>query len=67
MTAAHIDGRVYVALDDAARLAGVSTKTIRRRIKDGTLPAYRLGGLVKIAADDLHKLIAPIAPAGISS
>ena len=27
----------------AARLTGMSEKTIHRRIKDGTLPAYRLG------------------------
>lgn len=67
MTAAHIDGRVFVAVGDAARLAGVSTKTIRRRIKDGTLPAYRLGGLVKIDAGDLHKLIVPIAPAEVTA
>ena len=31
----------WVTLKDAATMAGVSTKTLRRRIKDGTLPAQR--------------------------
>ena len=40
----------------AARLTGVSEKTIRRRIKDGTLPAYRIGRSIRIADDDLLRL-----------
>lgn len=40
----------------AARLTGVSEKTIDRRIKDGTLPAYRIGRAIRISDDDLLRL-----------
>ena len=40
----------------AARLTGMSEKTIRRRIKDGTLPAYRIGRSIRISDDDLLRL-----------
>ena len=40
----------------AARLTGMSEKTIHRRIKDGTLPAYRLGRAIRISDDDLMRL-----------
>lgn len=44
----------------AARLTGVSEKTIHRRIKDGTLPAYRLGRAIRISDDDLMRLYEPV-------
>ena len=44
----------------AARLTGVSEKTIRRRINDGTLPAYRLGRAIRISDDDLLSLYEPV-------
>ena len=44
----------------AARLTGVSEKTIRRRIKDGTLPAYRLGRAIRISDEDLLSLYEPV-------
>jgi excisionase family DNA binding protein len=31
------------SIDSAAERHGIATKTIRRRIADGTIPAYRLG------------------------
>ena len=31
---------VYVSLEEAAEIASLSTRTIRRRISDGTIPAY---------------------------
>ena len=34
----------YLSLQSAAHLHDVSVKTIRRRIADGTLPGYRVGG-----------------------
>ncbi len=34
----------YLTLPDAAQLLGVSPQTLRRRIKAGTLPAFRLAG-----------------------
>jgi excisionase family DNA binding protein len=37
------DPRTYVSLDEATQLLSVSTRTIRRRISDGSLRGYRLG------------------------
>ncbi len=34
----------YLTLPDAAALLGLSTETLRRRIKNQTLPAFRLDG-----------------------
>lgn len=45
----------------AARLTGMSEKTIRRRIADGTLPAYRIGTrAIRISDDDLMSLYEPV-------
>lgn len=50
----------YLSPEDAAARVGVSTQTIRRRIKDGSLPAYRLGPrLLRIDTDDLDALYSP--------
>jgi len=52
----------YLTLPDAAKLLGVSTATLRRRIKTRTLAAYRLAGgqtiLVQRAA--LLNLLEPL-------
>lgn len=49
-------------LKAAADFLGTSTKTVRRRIAQGQLPAYRIAGsrAIRIYADDLVKLLAPI-------
>lgn len=36
--------REWISLDEAAAICGVTTKTIRRRISEGKLPAYRMAG-----------------------
>lgn len=56
--------RQLVSLNVAAEEADVSTKTIRRRIADGTLPAYRVGRLVKVDLNDLDRLAVRIPAAG---
>jgi excisionase family DNA binding protein len=33
----------YLSITEAATVMSVSTKTIRRRISDGTIPAYHCG------------------------
>jgi excisionase family DNA binding protein len=44
----------YVTLAEAAELMAVSVKTVRRRIADGTLPAYRCGRrVIRVRVDDL--------------
>ncbi len=53
-----------LSVEDAAALEGVSTRTIRRRIADGTLPAVRIGPrLIRIDQVDLDRLAHRI-PAG---
>ncbi len=34
---------VYLSLEEAAQIMSLSTRTIRRRISDGTIPAYQCG------------------------
>lgn len=46
-------GNHYVSLEEAAALMSVSVKTVRRRIADGTLPAYRCGRVIRVRVDDL--------------
>jgi len=52
-----------VSLKTGAEMVGVNPRTLRRRIADGSLPAYRVGRLVKIKPDDLLSLVRRI-PAG---
>ncbi|MGB3954234.1 MAG: excisionase family DNA-binding protein [Brooklawnia sp.] len=40
--------RQYESIQDAARRTGVSEKTIRRRIQDGVLRAYRMGRIIRL-------------------
>jgi len=55
---------LWLSPDNAAEACGVSTDTIRRRISDGTLPAYRVGRLIKILETDLHRLLSRIPTVG---
>lgn len=43
----------YMSISQAAECYSVSTKTIRRRIADGSLPAYRSGKLIRLRRDEL--------------
>lgn len=50
-----------VSIERAAEYASVSTKTIRRRIADGTLKGYRLGPrLLRVDLDELEASLRPI-------
>ncbi len=54
----------YFTLKDAGEWYGVSERTLRRRIADGTLPAYRIGPrAIRVKAVDVEALAEPI-PAG---
>ena len=49
---------------DAATIFGVSQKTIRRRIADGTLTAYRFGPrLIRVDVLEVQQLLRPIGGA----
>jgi excisionase family DNA binding protein len=54
-----------VDIATAAAQLNTSTKFIRRRIADGTLPAYRLKGsrLIRIRREDLEALKQPVGGA----
>lgn len=41
---------------------GISKRTVNRYIRDGLLPAYRVGRLVRVDPDDLDRFIEPVAP-----
>lgn len=44
---------VFLSARDVAAHLGVSTKTVRRWIKTGDLPAHRLGGQIRMAEEDV--------------
>jgi excisionase family DNA binding protein len=50
----------YLSLAQAAIYTDLSEKTLRRRIAEGALPAYRTGRLIKIRRQDLDGLFSPI-------
>lgn len=46
---------VYLSIEQAAEVMSLSTKTIRRRISDGSIPAYRCGRRnIRIRLDELE-------------
>jgi excisionase family DNA binding protein len=57
--------RELVSIAEAAKLADVHPRTIRRRIADGTLTAYKLGPrLIRIDIAELDSLLTLIPSAG---
>ena len=48
----------YRTLAQSSIYTGFSEKTIRRRIADGSLTAYRLGRGIRIDLDELERLMA---------
>lgn len=57
-----------IGITQAAEHLGVARNTIRRRISDGTLTAYRLGPkLIRVDLAELEeKLVRPIPSASVS-
>ena len=55
---------VYLSLDEAAEVMSLSAKTIRRRIADGTIPAYQCGRRpIRIRLEDLEAALRRIPSA----
>lgn len=53
------------SIQNAAAYAGVSSKTIRRRISDGSLRGYRMGPrLLRVDLNELDAMLRPIPTAG---
>ena len=54
----------YVTIADAAARLGVNSKTLRRRIADGTLTAHRCGPkLIRLDPAEVDALLRPIPSA----
>ena len=55
---------VYLSLEQAAEVMSLSVKTIRRRIADGTIPAYQCGRRpIRIRLNDLEAALRRIPSA----
>ncbi|TSE17873.1 helix-turn-helix domain-containing protein [Arthrobacter sp. KBS0703] len=54
-----------ISLAESSARTGLSEKTLRRRIADGLLPAYRVGPrAIRVKPEDLDKLLRPM-PASV--
>jgi len=49
--------QVYYRVREIADLFGVTIRTVRRWIADGTLPSIRIGGARLVARADLERLL----------
>lgn len=57
--------RQFESLSEAAERTGLSTHTLRRRIAEGRLPAYRSGPrLIRVDPDDVDRLMTRIPAVG---
>ncbi len=54
----------WLSVQEAAALLNVSRDTIRRRLADGSIPAMRLGRLIRINPADLARAGEPARPVG---
>ena len=48
----------YFAINEVAEALDVSNRTVRRWIANGDLAVHRVGGVVRIADDDLRAFLA---------
>lgn len=59
---------VYLSLNEAAEVMSMSVKTIRRRIAEGTIPAYSCGhGSLRIRLDELENALRRVPAGGRAS
>jgi len=59
--------RHLVSVAQAADYVGCATKTIRRRVSEGTLTAYRFGPrMLRVDLAELDALLRPVVTAGTS-
>ena len=61
MTTETLRGIHYESLSSAAKRTGMASKTLRRRIADGTLRAFRAGPrVIRPRMDDVDALLAEL-------
>lgn len=53
----------HLSIEDVAQSTNLSTRTVRRRIADGTIPAVRVGRRILIPADALLTIGRPLTVA----
>jgi excisionase family DNA binding protein len=59
-----MDETTYLSAVQAAERLGISLRTVRRRIADGSLPSVKIGGAVRIAVSALQLPATP-SPAAV--
>jgi excisionase family DNA binding protein len=60
-----MDVSSWVTIKDAAQYLGITTRTLRRLIAAGDLPAYRLGDrLIRLDQGDVDALLRRVPTAG---
>jgi excisionase family DNA binding protein len=57
------DREEFLTLVEVARLLRCSVRTVNRRIRDGSLPAIKLGHLTRVRRADLDKALVGARPA----
>lgn len=53
-------GLPELTVSDAAAMLRVNAKIVRRAISEGRLPAFRVGRLIRVRAEDVAALVTPI-------
>ncbi len=62
-TRSEAPGASFVSLAVAAREFGISVKTVRRRISDGTVHGYHVGRLIRVDLEELRQRMLVEIPA----
>ena len=56
--------RKLLSITEAESLGYGSRYSLRRRVEDGTIPAYMVGGKIKFRIEDLEAYLVPIPSKG---
>jgi len=62
-TRSEAPGASFVSLAVAAGQFGISVKTVRRRISDGTVRGYHVGRLIRVDLEELRQRMLVEIPA----
>ena len=54
-------------LDDAAEYWAIHKRSVMRMVRDGKLPAYRVGHLLRIDMNEVEALTVAVAPESVSA
>ena len=59
--------RLSYGVDEAARMLGLSISSVRKHIREGKLPAKKLGARTIILAADLQRVLSELSPARLGA